>query len=245
MGEVLPSDQEAKGGFVPNLLGLYTGPGEAFRSIVARPQIVAPLILMVALSLLFTGVWMSKMDPTEFMRAQIEQSPRADQIPADRMDEIISMQSKVMKYFAWGGAVLGGPITVVVLGGLFLLIYRFVYGADVRFMQSMAIVAFSFVAVSLVTTPLLLATFALKGDWNLRPDEVLQANLSLVVEKAATAKPLFALLQSLDLFTFWTIGLLCIGYGVACRKSTGVVAAGVLIPWAIVVLIKVGWAAIF
>jgi hypothetical protein len=245
VGEVLPSVQEAKGGFVSNLLGLYVGPGEAFRSIVARPQIVAPLILMVALSVLFTGVWLSKMDPTEFMKAQIEQSPRADQIPADRLDEIISVQSKVMKYFAWGGAALGGPITVAVLGGLFLFIYRFVYGADLRFTQSMAIVAFSFVAVSLVTTPLLLATFALKGDWNLRPDEVLQANPSLLVDRVATAKPVYALLQGLDLFTFWTIGLLSIGYGVACRKSTGAVAAGILVPWAIVVLFKVGWAAIF
>jgi hypothetical protein len=245
VGEVLPTVQEAKGGFVSNLLGLYTGPGEAFRSIVARPQIVAPLIVMVALSVLFTGIWLAKVDPVEFMKAQIEQSGRADQIPADRLDDIVAMQSKMMKYFGWGGAVLGGPITVVVLGGLFLLIYRFVYGADLRFMQSMAVVVFSFVAVSLVTTPLLLATFALKGDWNLRPDEVLQANLSLVVDKAAIAKPLFTLLQSLDLFTFWTIGLLCIGYGVACRKSTGAVAAGVLVPWVLVVLIKVGWAAIF
>jgi hypothetical protein len=38
--------------------------------------------------------------------------------------------------------------------------------------------------------------------------------------------------------------LLAVGFGVAVKKSTGSALWGVLIPWAILVAIKVGWNAI-
>jgi hypothetical protein len=39
--------------------------------------------------------------------------------------------------------------------------------------------------------------------------------------------------------------LLAVGFGVASRKSTGAAFWGVAIPWALLVLIKVGWSALF
>jgi hypothetical protein len=39
--------------------------------------------------------------------------------------------------------------------------------------------------------------------------------------------------------------LLAVGFGVASRKTTGSALWGVGICWAIIVLVKVGWAAIF
>jgi hypothetical protein len=39
--------------------------------------------------------------------------------------------------------------------------------------------------------------------------------------------------------------LLASGFAVASRKTTGSALWGVAIPWALIVLAKVGWAAIF
>jgi hypothetical protein len=39
--------------------------------------------------------------------------------------------------------------------------------------------------------------------------------------------------------------LLAVGFGVACRKPTSSTIWGVGIAWALIVLCKVGWAAIF
>jgi hypothetical protein len=92
---------------------------------------------------------------------------------------------------------------------------------------------------------LTLVVMGLKGDWNLNPQDVLQANLGLVLDKAETAKPLWALATSLDLFSFWMIFLLATGFAAASRKTTGSALWGVAIPWALMVAIKVGWAAVF
>ena len=97
----------------------------------------------------------------------------------------------------------------------------------------------------LVTTPLLLLVLQLKGDWNINPQEAIQANLGLLLEKSSAAKPLWALLSSIDVFSLWMIFLLAVGFGVASRKTTGSSIWGVAVPWAIIVLLKVGWAAIF
>mgnify|MGYP003508642005 CR=1 FL=1 len=74
---------------------------------------------------------------------------------------------------------------------------------------------------------------------------VIQANLGLFLEKSSAAKPLWALLSSIDLFSLWMVFLLAVGFGVASKKTTGSAIWGVAIPWILIVLAKVGWAAIF
>jgi hypothetical protein len=85
----------------------------------------------------------------------------------------------------------------------------------------------------------------LKGDWNINPQDAIQANLGLLLDKSTAAKPLWALLTSIDVFNLWMVFLLAVGFGVASRKATGSALWGVGICWAVVVLVKVGWSALF
>lgn len=231
--------------FFSHLAGLYSSPTEEFKRILPRPRFWLPMLLGIALNLGFTGIWLSKVDPHEFMKNAMEESGAADRIPAERMDEILETQAKFMKVGGLAGGLLGVPVVVLLFGAFFLFVYRFFYGSEVTFGQSLGLVAWSFLVPALVSMPLLLLTYALKGDWNLSPDLVLQANLSLLFDKAATAKPLFALAKSLDLFNFWIMFLLAAGFGAACKRSAAGAAMGVVLPWAVWVLGKMAWAAMF
>ena len=240
-----PVTPEKPGGFLQNLIDLYFAPREAFGRIVPNPTFILPLLGHVILSLVFTGIWLNKVEVREFMKTQLQEQGQWDRIPAEQREGLLDQQEKFMPIMGWVGAVLGGPITVVVVAGVLLFIFRFFYAGAVGFKQSMAITSWSFFALALVATPLMLLVFALKGDWNINPQEILQANLSLLLDKAETAKPLWALATSLDLFSFWLIFLLAAGFGVACKKATGSTLWGIVIPWAVIVAIKVGWNAIF
>jgi hypothetical protein len=132
-------------------------------------------------------------------------------------------------------------LTAVVL----MFVYRFFFDGNVTFKQSFAIVLWAFLIVAIVTIPLLLGTMALKGAWNEDPGTVIAANLTLVLDRASTPKPLYVLAKQLDLFGFWLVWLLASGFGVALRKPTGSALWGVAIPWLLLVAIGVGWAAIF
>jgi hypothetical protein len=240
-----PTAPEKPGGFFQNLVDMYFAPREAFARIVKRPAFLLPLASYVVLVLGFTGVWMSRMDPAEFMKVQLEESGQADRMTAEQRQQVIEQQSRMMPVFGWVGSIVGTAVMLLLVSGVLLFTYRFFYAAEVTFRQSFAIVSWVFFAVGLVTTPLLLLILQLKGDWNVNPQDALQANLGLLLDKSTAAKPLWALFTSIDLFSLWMVFLLAVGFAVASRKTTGSAIWGVAIPWILIVLVKVGWNAIF
>jgi hypothetical protein len=240
-----PVVPEKPAGFFQNLIDVYFAPREAFTRIVRNPTFLLPLIGHIVLVLGFTGIWINKMDAREFMKTQIEESGQADKIPAEQREAIIEQQAKWMPVFAWIGPVVATPLFLLVTAAALMFIFRFFYAGEVPFKQAFSIATWTFFATSVVTTPLVLAIFQLKGDWNLNPQEVVQANLSLLLDKSVAAKPLWALLSSVDLFSLWTVFLLAVGFGVASRKPTASAIWGVVVPWILIILCKVGWAAMF
>jgi len=58
-------------------------------------------------------------------------------------------------------------------------------------------------------------------------------------------KPVHSLLDSLDLFSAWMVFLLAAGYAATARRSVGSAAVGIVVLWALYVLLKVALAAVF
>jgi hypothetical protein len=235
---------EGGDGFFESLIDLYFSPGAAFTRIVRRPGFWVPAALLLALSLGFFAVWLQKMDVHAFMTTQIEEGPWADRIPPERKAEIIEQQTERFPKWGWVNVAVATPLMLLVVGALLFFVFRFFYASEVTFKQSLSIVAWTFVATALVSQPLTLLVMFLKGDWNINPQDALQANLGLLLDPQTAAKPLLSLLSSLDLFSFWIMFLLATGFGIASRKATGSALWGVVIPWAIFVLCKAGWAAL-
>lgn len=233
-----PAEPQKPAGFFANLIDLYFAPADAFANLLRKPSFHVPLLLHVVLSLTFTGIYLQKVDMGAFFVARMEESGRAGSIPAERMEQI----EKWTRVSFWAIGALLPPILVFALGGLFLFVYRFFYASEVNYAQSLAIVASTFAAFALLLTPLMLSVLALKDDWTIQPHEALQANPTLFLERQTTAKALWALAGSLDLFSFWQIFVLASGFGVASKRSWSSALAGIGVPWALLVMIKVGWA---
>jgi hypothetical protein len=237
--------EKAGGGFLQNLVDVYFTPRDAFTRIVREPRWLLPAAAMLVVAVAFTAFWMSRMDPAEFIKTQLEESGQWDKIPAEQRTAAIERGAGMMKWVGWGGAVVGTAFVLVVVSGGLFFVFRFFYASEMSYKQALAVVSWVFFAVGLLTSPLILAVMGLKGDWNLNPQEVVQANLGLFLDKSTAAKPLWALLTSIDLFSLWQVFLLAVGFGVANRKTTGSALWGVLVPWAVIVLGKVGWTAMF
>jgi hypothetical protein len=93
--------------------------------------------------------------------------------------------------------------------------------------------------------PLSLLVMALKDEWSVDPHSVVQASAAALLDKATTSKPLYELAGSLDLFSFWLIALLSIGYGAVIRAPASTAAWGVVTLWAVYVAGKCALAALF
>ncbi len=233
------------GSFFGNLFNLFFEPGATFEKIFVKPRVLLVILLQMAIGLGFTTVWLDRMDPREFMRAQIESNPRLQDMPSEQVDRIIDSQASFMKTWGRIGPLIAPIVIDLLLAGLLLFMFRFFLAVDVSFVQSLATVAWSFTAMSLVQTPIIMAVFALKGDWNLDPNSVVQANPTVLFEQADVPGWLWSLLGSFDLFTFWGIFLLATGFAVAGKRELSTGLWGVGIPWAIYVMVKVAFALMF
>jgi hypothetical protein len=232
-------------GFFARLLGVYLAPGETFRSIVAAPRFWAPALALTVMSVLFTGLWLSKLDVVEFIKTQNEASPRFQNQTPEQQAKATEVGAKILKPFT---AVIGviGPILFISLAAFPLLfVFRFIYGSEVTAGQAMSIASWSFLAVRIVQTPLLLMTYFLKGDWNIPPDEVFQASPALLLDKQAVSHALYTLLRGFDVFSFWIVCLMAIGFSRAGKSRFGSAIWGVLVPYLCVVGVSAAAVALF
>jgi len=227
------------------LAAVYFSPRDAFASILARPRFWLPLVGWTALGIGLAAVWMPRVDVREFSRNQLQQSGRAEKMDPAQVERALDMQTRVFKPFVWTLVVLAPIVTTLVVGLALFFIFRFFYAAELTYAQSLAVVAWSFFAVALVTTPLVLLVMSLKGDWNVPPEEAVQASVAMFLDRPKTARPLYVLASSLDLFSFWILWLLSSGFAVASRRTTGAAAAGTVGLWTLYVLGKVAVGAAF
>lgn len=232
-------------GFLATLAGVYATPGAVFAAIAARPSFWAPLLVFVAASAAFNAVWLHKLDPAEFARVQIEDSPMAERLTPEQRARGLEQEARLFPFRAWLGPLVGWPLALILVALVYLFLFRFFYGADLTFKQSLTIVSWTFLAVALVTLPLTLLVLYLKEDWNVDPETALQANLTLLLEKASVSRPIYAIAESVDLFSAWMLALLSIGYGAAIGRRPRPAAVGVIAMWVLYVLGKAALAAVF
>lgn len=218
------------------LTDLYVAPQQAFEAIAARPRVWLALLLLVAVNLVFASVWLSRLDVYEFIRAQSaaagQPAPAIEQVPVG-----------FVKGSIFANAIVFPPLVLMVIAGLLLFLFKVVRGAELTFRHSLAVLAWATLAVALLTTPLMLLVMALKGDWNLNPQQVLQASPGAFFDQDALAKPLHAFLSGLDLFTLWTVFLVSVGYGQVTRRGTAWAAVTTFGLWAVLLGVVVAWSA--
>ncbi len=240
--EAPPADS---GSFLGNLFNLYFEPTETFAKIFVKPRVWMALLLQIAMGVLFTSIWLEKMDAREFMKAQMEQNTRIQQMPAEQVEQIINTQARFMR--TWGRiAPFIAPVLIdLVLAGLFMFIFRFFMAADVSFMRSFATVVWTFAALALIQTPIMLLVFWLKGDWNVDPNQIIQANPTIFFEVGSMSRWIWSLLSSFDLFSLWTLFLFATGFAVAGKRGLSTGVWGVLIPWVVYLAGKVAFVLVF
>jgi Yip1-like protein len=232
-------------GFFATLAGVCFAPAETFAAIARRPRFGAAFLALVAAGSIFNGIWLHQLDAREFARVQIDDSPFAERMSPEQRAEGIERQAGIFPFVAWLGPLVVSPLAVLLVAALYLFVFRFFYAGEVTFTQSLSIVSWTFLAGALVTAPLSLLVLHLKEDWNVDPRTALQANLTLLLDKATIPRPVYSIAESLDLFSAWMLTLLCVGYGSATGRRPAQAAAGVLIPWVLYVLGKAALASVF
>lgn len=230
---------------IGRVIGVLTSPGKTFADIVKKPKWVTPILISSVLGLIFGFVMNQRVDWKAFIRQQIEQSPRGQNIPPERLGPIVETQAKFSKIITYCIGGIGPILGAALLGAIYLFAFNVMGGAGTNFKTAMSIVAHANMT-GLVFAPLTIIVMLLRQYGDVDPQNMIATSLYSFLPEGAP-RWLQSVGNSVELFWFWTMILLAIGFAATNRKriSTGKAFAFICGIWVVWVFVKASAAALF
>jgi len=227
------------------VFGAIVSPKETFQSIVRRPTWLVPVILVSIFSLgavvLFghRGGW-----PSYFER-QMAANSRVQQMNAQQRQQALQIQLKIGVPATYAVLPVATFVVVLVIASILLGLFNGIAGAKIGFKTSLGIVAYAY-SPGIISGLLAMTVISLKDVTTVDLQNIVASSAAAFLPDTAP-RWMVALLGSLDIFSFWYMILMAIGYAAAAPKklSTGKAFAWIFSVWLIYVLIKVGLTAAF
>jgi hypothetical protein len=227
------------------VVGVFFSPKATFEDIVRKPTMLLPIVLITLLSILATVGFNQRVNWRDYIAQQIEKSPRAANLSAEQKQQQIEGGAKITPMIVYIAGALA-PIIITLLTGLIVWgAFSLLGGISTNFGTALAITSHAFLT-GLVSSTLLLLILYLKPYGTTDVDNPVAANLAAFLPEDS-AKWLVALCKSFDVFTFWTLILLAIGFSaVNPKKLKGAKPYTIVFTvWAAFVVVRVGSAFIF
>lgn len=236
-----PQVPPAKKNVFARFAGVLFAPADAFQEIVRRPDILAPLLIVVALGYATTALIAPRIDFESVKAMQAEQITKSRPgVSAADLERFGRMAEASTKVFLWLSPFLG-LLLFLVFAGILLGAFRMMGGVG-TFEQALSVTIYAW-------TPLLLfgiiTAIVVLGRGSFDPTTaatLVKSNPAFLVEMKEH-RVLFTLLASIDVFTIWTLILFILGFSTMSRLSKGTSAAIVLILFSLMVVVRLGFAA--
>jgi len=238
----LPEQQPQMSG-IARAFGVLFNPTATFEDIARKPSWIVPVVLLTILSIGVGYLMSKKVDWPGFIRAQSEKSASFQQLSEDQKQQRVEIGAKFAPAAAWGFAICGTILLVMILTLIYWAAFNVLSGAQLRFSLPLGIVSHSFMP-SLFAAILLIIVLSMKSFGDVNPNTMLASNLAAYLP-GDSPNWMVSLGQSLDVFWFWTLILMALGFRAANpRKIKTGSAFGIVIGlWALYVLVKVGLSA--
>ena len=224
------------------IIGVFTDPKATFADIGRRPTWLVPVILIAVVNLIVAAGIGQRSGWERIVRQQLEKNS-SQNVSAEQMQRQIEMGTKVASVMGYVGPVAGAFVGVVVVAAILMGTVN-IFGGNVTFKQSLGVTAHASL-VGIIAAVLTLVVLYAKPPDEFDINNPLAFNLAAFLGEG-TSKVMVALAKSFDLFSFATMWMLAVGYAAVSGKMTfGKALAAVGLPWAVFVVCRVGWAAIF
>ncbi|HUB02983.1 MAG TPA: YIP1 family protein [Terriglobales bacterium] len=229
------------------LIDVFIAPSKTFTDLRRNASWWAPFLIIVIISAIFSYVVDQKVGFRKVVDNQIQQQPKAaerlDQMPAAQREKALERQVSITKAVTYVVPLIG-LIVYAIFAGVLLATIKVVTNAEVAFGALFALIVYTrlpeVVRAALVILSLLAGvssdSFDIKNPVATNPAYFLDPTGSPVLR---------AVLSSLDVITIWTLVLTAIGVACVAKVKRGTAFAIVFGWFGVVVLFRIGIAAIF
>jgi hypothetical protein len=224
---------EPKPNSFQRIIGVLFSPDATFASIARRPDFLVPLVLLLIVSLAAGVIMAPHIDFGAAARESMEQNKNAT---PEQIEKAVRISASIGKVFTYISPVLS-LIGLLVIAGIVLLAFR-IFGGEGDFKQAFSVTCYASIP-TIIKTVVTLIIIVAKGG--MIPAQALatlvRSNLGFLVDYK-TNPMAFALLSSFDIFSFWFLALLIIGFSYVARVSKVKAAVTIISLWLVVLLLK-------
>lgn len=243
----VPEAPRSMGAFA-RVIGALFSPRATFQDIARKPSWLLPLLILIILSMGITTIFSHRVGWRAFMEKQNLQSRSTQQrmqgMTPEQREHMVEMQVKIAPIAGYIGAIVGFPVISLVIAAIFTGIFNATSSASLDFKTSFGVVTHSYMPFAIPSILGILVLY-LKPPDTVDLQNLVASNVGALLSKSA---PMWqqSTGTSLDIFTFWVLGLMAFGYSVVRPKKLkiGTSLAWVVGVWVVYVLIKAGLLAI-
>jgi hypothetical protein len=204
--------------------GVLFSPDATFASIASRPTWVAPLIVLIIISICSGFILSGRIDWGAPAREAMEQ--RKD-VPPEAAARAERMAASIGKVVAWAGPIFL-VIIMLIVSGILLLAFR-LFGGEGNFLQAWSVTLYAYMP-SVIKSIIVLAVMLIKNVTAMSPialATLVRSNPAFLFDPKTNPMG-FALATNFDIFSLWVMVLLIIGFAHVARVSKGKSAAIVI-----------------
>ena len=228
-------------GEVGRMTGVLFSPTPTFENIVARPSWFAPLALLCVLAIAVIALFGQRVGWRGFLERQFDKDPRVANLTPDQREQRLNAAIKFAPPITYVSVVIGTFLVPVVIAAVMLGAFNLLAGTRLNFKVALAIVSFSWMPLAIHGLLSLILLFVKSPD-TVDLEHLVASNPGAFIS-SDSPRWMMALLTSFDVFAFWVMVLMAIGFAAASPKKVSF-AKGLTIVvavWALWVLIHVGW----
>jgi hypothetical protein len=226
------------------LTGVLFSPKATFEDIAAKPGFILPIIIIIGLTVAVVAVFGQRVGWRQFMEQQFAKSPQTANLSAEEKEQRMATAVKIAPIIGYVQIIVV-PIAALIIGAVLMGAFNLIASARITFLQSLSIVSYGWVP-GIIGGVIGLILLFIKSPDTIDLEHLVASDVGAFLS-GDSPKWLMSLCTSLNLFTFWEIVLMGIGFSAASPKkvSIGKGITIVAVCWAIWTLGKVGWVGAF
>lgn len=241
----LPDGQEGMRAkpFLARVVGVFIEPAETFDDIARKPDLFAPLALLVLVALSVAETMLARVGMERIIMHTLIQTGQAAKMSTAQLSQAVHRGAALAGVLTQISAVLGVPIFLLVVAGFGMVVLKGFFGSEAKFKQVFSATCYAYMP-SIVGAVMAIAVMLLGNPASFNPQSPAPTNLGFFLNPTTTSHVAFALASSLDIIIIWFLVLLAIGIS---RVSGKKVKASSLFmtyagAWILLVIVKVGFA---
>ena len=209
--------QPARMGDFARLTGVLFNPKATYEDIAAKPSWALPLVIIVVLSVVIVAIFGQRVGWRGLVEKKLAESPRTADMPADQKAEALERGAKFAPIVAYVSTVVAVPIAALLVAAVLMGVFNLVAGARVNFLQSLGIVTYAWTP-GIIGAIIGLILLFVKAPDTINIENLVADNLGAFLS-GDSPHWLMTLGTSLNLFVFWNIALMGVGYSAASPKK--------------------------